>query len=72
MPEIIELGLREWKKQEPAPVSPRERVEQIWEAAGLIEPANASDNNHPVQRRTPIRADGQTASEIIIEQRGDL
>lgn len=72
LPEIIELGLRQWRKRNLAPVSPRERVEQIWEAKGLIEPANASDSIHPVQRRTPIRAGGQTASEIIIEQRGAL
>lgn len=69
LPEIIELGLQHWKEQPQQPVTPRERVEQIWEAAGLIEPATAS-NNDLVTRRTPIEAGGQPASEIIIEQRG--
>ena len=73
MPEIIELGLRHWQKQKPT--TPRERIERVWEAAGLIEPVNLSDNDHPTQgrkRRTPIMAGGQPASEIIIEQRGAL
>jgi hypothetical protein len=71
LPEIIEVGLRHWKKQPPQPITPRERVEQVWEAAGLIEPATSSSNG-PATRRTPIEAGGQPASEIIIEQRGIL
>ena len=73
LPEIIELGLRHWQKQKPT--TPRERIEQVWEAAGLIEPVILSDNDRPAQgrkRRTPIQAGGQPASEIIIEQRGVL
>ena len=37
LPEIIELGLRQWRKQ-PA-LTPRQRVEQLWEAQNLVEPA---------------------------------
>jgi hypothetical protein len=73
LPEIIELGLRQWRKQ-PA-LTPRQRVEQLWEAEGLIEPV--ARNNERVQktrrkRRAPIPVGGQPASEIIIEQRGAL
>jgi len=71
LPEIIELGLRHWQKQKPT--TPRERIERVWEAAGLIELTSLSDNDRPAlgrKRRTPIQAGGQPASEIIIEQRG--
>ena len=73
LPEIIEIGLRHWRKQTPS--TPRMRVEQLWEAAGLIEPAILTGDYRPVQvreRRTPIQTGGQPASEIIIEQRGAL
>jgi len=73
LPEIIELGLQHWLKQKPA--TQRERIEQLWEAAGLIKPVMLSDDDRPVQsrrRQTPIQAGGQPASEIIIEQRGAL
>jgi hypothetical protein len=73
LPEIIELGLRQWRKQ--PQLTPRQRVEQIWEAQGLIEPAVPSDARGRETRRTrraPIAAGGQPASEIIIEQRGAL
>ncbi|MEI2693256.1 MAG: hypothetical protein V9H69_27455 [Anaerolineae bacterium] len=73
LPEIIELGLRHWQRQKPT--TPRERIEQVWETAGLVEPTGLSDNDHPTpgrKRRTPIKAGGQPASEIIIEQRGTL
>ena len=73
LPEIIEIGLQHWHKQTPSTL--RERVEQLWEAAGLIEPATVGEDHSPTaahQRRTPIQAGGQPASEIIIEQRGAL
>ena len=73
LPEIIEIGLRHWHKQTPSTL--RERVEQLWEAAGLIEPAIVGDDDSSTaahQRRTPIQAGGQPASEIMIEQRGAL
>ena len=40
LPEIIELGLRQWRKQ--SALTPRQRVEQLWEAQGLVEPAVAT------------------------------
>jgi hypothetical protein len=72
LPEIIELGLRYWIKQ--APVTPRERVELLWESAGLLEHAslNDEDTTDIRSRRTPILAGGKPASAIIIEQRGAL
>jgi hypothetical protein len=73
LPEIIELGLRQWREQ-PAP-TPRQRVERLWEAEGLIEPtAQGKKRGQKARRkrRTPIAAGGQPASEIIIEQRGAL
>jgi hypothetical protein len=73
LPEIIELGLRQWRKQ-PA-LTPRQRVEQLWEAQGLVEPAVPSGDQRQKTRRkrlAPIPVGGQPASEIIIEQRGAL
>lgn len=73
LPEIIELGLRQWRKQ-PA-LTPRQSVEQIWEAQGLVEPVvTDSHQRRPAsrKRRAPIPVGGQPASEIIIEQRGVL
>jgi hypothetical protein len=73
LPEIIELGLRQWRKQ-PA-LTPRQRVEQLWEAQDLVEPVVPSSDQRQTPRRkrqTPILAGGQPASEIIIEQRGAL
>ncbi len=57
LPEIIELGLRQWRKQ-PAP-TPRQRVEQLWEAQGLVEPAVQSGKRSRTtrrQRQAPIPA----------------
>lgn len=73
LPEIIELGLRQWRKQ-PA-LTPLQRVEQLWEAQNLVEPAAPSSDRRQKTRRTrqaPIPAGGQPASEMIIEQRGAL
>jgi hypothetical protein len=73
LPEIIELGLRHLREQPPP--TPRQRVEQLWEAEGLIEPAARSRKRGQKtrrKRRTPIAVGGQPASEIIIEQRGAL
>jgi hypothetical protein len=73
LPEIIELGLRQWRKQ-PA-LTPRQRVEQLWEAQNLVEPAVPSSDRRQKTRRTrqaPILVGGQPASEIIIEQRAAL
>jgi len=73
LPEIIELGLRQLRKQ--SAVTPRQRVEQLWEAQGLVEPIVRSSTRRQKARRkrqAPIPAGGQPASEIIIEQRGAL
>lgn len=73
LPEIIEMGLRFWSKQ--SSITPRERVESLWEAVGLLEPVVKSTDDRPTkfrQRRPPIQTGGQPASEIIIEQRGAL
>ena len=73
LPEIIELGLRQWLKQ-PA-LTPRQRVERLWEAQGLVEPVaqvGKRGRRSRRKRRAPIPVGGQPASEIIIEQRGAL
>ncbi len=75
LPEIIELGLRYWQDTEPAELTPRQQVEQIWATTGLIVPLDPAITRHyptPQGRRTPVRAGGKPASEIIIEQRGIL
>ena len=36
LPEIIALGLRQWRKR-PA-LTPRQQVERLWDAAGLVTP----------------------------------
>lgn len=71
LPEIIELGLRYLPEQ--PPLTPRQQVEKLWEATGLLvarEPGTAGSTAPTHKRRTPIQAGGQPASEIIIEQRG--
>ena len=74
LPEIIELGLRQWRKQ--PTLTPRQRVEQLWESQGLIEPValNSERGQQTGRKRwaAPIPVGGQPASEIIIEQRGAL
>ena len=73
LPEIIELGLRQWRKQ--STLTPRQRVEQLWEAQGLVEPValnSERDQKTRRKRRAPIPVGGQPASEIIIEQRAAL
>jgi len=75
LPEIIELGLHYWQNTQPAPLTPRQRVEQIWATTGLIAPLDLAITQHyPTPRvgRTPIKAGGKPASQIIIEQRGKL
>jgi hypothetical protein len=63
LPEIIELGLRQWRKQ-PA-LTPRQRIEP----AAL----NSEGGQQTGRKRwAPIPVGGQPASEIIIEQRGAL
>jgi hypothetical protein len=73
LPEIIALGLRQWRKR-PA-LTPRQQVERLWDAAGLVTPVDAvpsgSETAAP-QRHPPVRAGGKPASEIIIEERGAL
>ena len=71
LPEIIALGLRQWRKR-PA-LTPRQKLERLWDAAGLVTPIDAeipgleaaTQQRHPV-----VRAGGKPASEIIIEERG--
>ena len=57
-----------------SPLTPRQRVERLWEASGLsmslpspAVPPRPSGNR---RRLSPLRAGGKPASEIIIEQRG--
>jgi hypothetical protein len=75
LPEIIELGLRQWQDSEPTSLTPREQAEQIWATTGLIVPLDPVITQHYLvgqTRRTPIQAGGKPASQIIIEQRGQL
>ena len=75
LPEIIKPGLRHWQETEPAPLTPRQQVEQVWAAAGLIVPLDPAISQRYPQYRTrqsPAPAGGKPASQIIIEQRGAL
>ena len=75
LPEIIELGLRYWQNTQAASPTPRQRVEQLWATAGLIVPLDPKISEHYPRRGKrpkPIRAGGKPASQIIIEQRGNL
>ena len=69
LPEIIELGLERWRGQEPP--TPRQRVEMLWEAAGLSTDPSSQVLPRPLGRRksSPLQAGGKPASQIIIEQR---
>jgi hypothetical protein len=74
LPEIIELGLRHWQRQEvgQSTLTPRQRVERLWAATGLIVPLDPTTVcRYPVSRtRQPaVHAGGKPASQIIIEQR---
>ncbi len=70
LPEIIELGLECWRGQ--GPLTPRQRVERLWEASGLSMSPSPALPPRPsgTRQRSPLRAGGKPASEIIIEQRG--
>jgi hypothetical protein len=71
LPEIIALGLRQWRKR-PA-LTPRQQVERLWDAAGLVTPVDVplpGSETAATQRHPAVRAGGRPASEIIIEERG--
>jgi len=73
LPDIIKLGLQHWHEVEPEPLTPRQQIEKLWAEADLtvsLGPDIASHYPPYRERRTPIQATGQPASEIIIEQRG--
>ncbi len=73
LPEIIALGLRHWRKR-PA-LTPRQQVERLWDAAGLVTPLDATPSGSETAappRHPPVRAGGKPASEIIIEERGAI
>jgi len=73
LPDIIKLGLQHWHEVEPEPLTPRQQIEKLWAQAGLVVSLDPdiADRYPPYrERRTPIQAGGQPASEIIIEQRG--
>lgn len=73
LPEIVELGLSHWQETEQVPVTPRQQVEKLWAATGLIVPLDPNIARRypaPRTRQTPIQAGGRPASQIIIEQRG--
>jgi len=72
--EVIELGLRHWREQrgEQSPLTPRQRVERLWAATGLIvplDPAIARRYPSSRKRQPAVRAGGKPASQIIVEQR---
>ncbi|MBD3256732.1 MAG: hypothetical protein GF383_16680 [Candidatus Lokiarchaeota archaeon] len=74
LPEIIELGLEHWRsqEQEPAHLTPRQRVENLWAAHGLttsLHPATIQRYAEPSKRQPPLRTEGKPASQIIIDQR---
>ena len=74
LPEIIELGLRHWQKQEAgqSTLTPRQRVEGLWAATGLIVPLDPTiPSRYPLShtRQPPVHTGGKPASQIIIEQR---
>lgn len=74
LPEIIELGLRHWQKQGvgQSTLTPRQRVERLWAATGLIVPLDPTIACRYLLSRTrqpAVHAGGKPASQIIIEQR---
>jgi hypothetical protein len=73
LPEIIALGLRQWRKR--PTLTARQQVERLWDAAGVVTPVDAVSPGAEAatqQRQPPVRAGGKPASEIIIEERGAL
>ena len=73
LPEIVELGLSRWQEIEQDHLTPRQQVEKLWAATGLIvSPDPAITRRYPSSRtrQTPIQAGGNPASQIIIEHPG--
>jgi len=74
LPDIIKVGLAHWRKAEQVPLTPRQQVERLWAEAGLVAPLDPTiAHSYPQRSRQPaVQASGRPASQIVIEQRGDL
>jgi hypothetical protein len=77
LPEIIELGLRQLEAQtdvdaETAASASKDRVLAALDSTGVVTLPEPAARLQPRTRHTPIQADGQPVSEIIIEGRGSL
>ncbi len=73
LPEIIELGLRQWRKR--AALTPRQRTEGVWEAAGIVKPTSDAAVRATTPRKRQRRlvyVAGKATSEVIVESRGDF
>jgi hypothetical protein len=75
LPEIIELGLRQIELDEKPEVSYPQAKQQVLDAmasTGIVTLPRPVARREPRVRRTPIKAGGPPASELIIaERRGE-
>ena len=73
LPEIIELGLRQIEMDETPEVSYKQQVLDAMASTGIVTLPRPTAHRKPRARRTPIKAGGPPASELIIaERRGEL
>ncbi len=77
LPEIIELGLRQLEAQAGANAetddsASKARVLAALGSTGIVTLPKSAARLQPRTRHTPIQANGQPVSEIIIEGRGSL
>jgi hypothetical protein len=78
LPEIIELGLHHIQAQtnahdaETDSLVSKARVLAALHSTGIVTLPDIAAHLQPRTRHTPIQADGQPASEIIIQARGVL
>jgi len=73
LPDLLELGLREWLKRERQTCQAlRERVHQVLVASGKVEAPHPYTGEQPYVRRTPVPITGKPVSELVVEQRGAL
>jgi hypothetical protein len=76
LPEIIELGLRQIEADETPEVGypqAKQRVLDAMASTGIVTLPRPTAHRKPRVRRTPIKAGGPPASELLIaERRGEL
>lgn len=73
LPELLELGLEVWlDREQRTGQSSRELLLQVLAASNQVEIPKPYRDEEPYHRHTPVPIKGQSASKLIVEQRGTL